>query len=240
MSFSLLQLAALWLAVATGGLVQGATGFGYALIAAPTLMLIAPHMVPGPVILAGLLLTLMMSLREWREVDLKLVGWIMLGTLPGLWLGAEVLSWISARGLAFLFGSLTLLAVGLSWFAPHFHPSPKLLGPAGVLSGVMSITTSMGGPPVALSLQHLPGPKLRGVLSVVFSFGSAISVLTLWRIGRMGAAEFQLGLMFMPAIGLGFLLSYPIKNRLNHAAVRRAVLLVAACSGMAVILRELL
>jgi len=49
-------------AVAFGAMVQGAVGFGMALVAAPLLVLIRPELVPGPLLVSGLALTLLVPL----------------------------------------------------------------------------------------------------------------------------------------------------------------------------------
>ena len=55
------------IATGLGACVQGSIGFGLGLIAAPVLALIDPSMVPGPVLAAGVPLTLAVLVRGARR-----------------------------------------------------------------------------------------------------------------------------------------------------------------------------
>src|SRR5450759_4815008 len=73
---------------------QGTVGYGLNIIAAPLLMLLDPDLVPGPVIVAALLLTILMILRNRDGVDLKSVRWMAFGMLPGTILASLMLPYI--------------------------------------------------------------------------------------------------------------------------------------------------
>ena len=57
--------------------VHGSAGMGFALIAAPMLVLIDATLVPGPLLAAGLTLTVMMAIRERRAIDVWGLGWAL-------------------------------------------------------------------------------------------------------------------------------------------------------------------
>src|SRR4029434_11170594 len=104
-------LAALWLplvaasaAIALGALVQGAGGLGMALVAAPLLVLIRPELVPGPLLVNGLALTLLVARRERDSIDLLGVKWARVGRVPGVALGALALAVVPATRLMLLDG----------------------------------------------------------------------------------------------------------------------------------------
>ena len=56
---------------------------GFALIAAPVLILIDTSLVPGPLLGAGLSMTLLMAIREHDAIDVKGVRWAVLGCIAG-------------------------------------------------------------------------------------------------------------------------------------------------------------
>jgi len=82
---------------------------------------------------------------------------------------------------------------------------------AGFVSGVGSTFASIGGPPVALINQDLPGPRLRATLATYFTILSTITLFTLIPAGKLGPAELQLSLILLPGVVLGFLLSKPCR-----------------------------
>jgi uncharacterized membrane protein YfcA len=122
----------------------------------------------------------------------------------------------------------------------HLRRTPRNVFAAATLSGFIGTMSSMGGPAMALVYQHESGPQIRGTLSAIFTIGTAISVLGLWSAGRFGAVELQLGLLLMPAIFVGFLLSRYTAGRLDKAHTRPAVLAISALSAVAIVLRVLL
>ena len=68
------------LVVAFGALMQGTVGFGFALVAAPLLVLLDPALVPVSLLL--LLATahaLLMPRREHSDTDRAGVGWALVG-----------------------------------------------------------------------------------------------------------------------------------------------------------------
>jgi uncharacterized protein len=228
----------IYLAILCGTIVQGAVGFGFALVAAPILMLLQPGLVPGPIIIAGLLLSMTMAFRERKSVDYQNIGWLFIGLLPGLAIGATLLSHLGEHSLSMLFGVLVLSAVGLSINGIQIKRQSRLTTlPAGILSGIMNITTSMGGPPIALLYQNESGPKFRGTLALFFFIGSLLTLAGLNQVGRMGEREFLEGLYLTPAVALGLLLAQPMAKWLDRGKTRTAVLSIAALAGVTVIIK---
>lgn len=229
------------LALATlGALVQGSIGFGLAVVSAPILMLVNPVFVPGPILLAAVLLVALIAYRDRRavvgcDVGLGITGRI-LGTLPA----AYALSVLPAHYYNLLFGGLVLLAVGLSLSGWHIAPTPRNVLAAATLSGFTGTVASLGGAPMALVYQNAEGPQIRGTMSTIFTVGTVVSVIGLWLAGRFGMVELLLGLMMMPGIVLGFTLSRFTARRIDRAHTRPAILAVSAASGVAIVVRALL
>ncbi|MBF0380935.1 MAG: sulfite exporter TauE/SafE family protein [Magnetococcales bacterium] len=227
-------------AVLCGTVIQGAVGFGFALVAAPILMLLQPELVPGPITFAGLLLSLTMAIRERKAADLQNLVWLFIGFLPGLTIGAFFMLTLAHNTLSLLFGFLVLTAVALSTRGIKVNQHSNLMTiPAGILSGIMNITTSMGGPPVALLYQNAAGPKFRATLAIFFFTGSLLTLFGLNQIGRMGETEFIHGLYLTPAVVTGLFLAQPAARWLDKGKTRLAVLTIAALSGVTVIVKTI-
>ena len=84
MLYTLPELLAV-LIVTCGIALQTVVGIGYGLVAAPLLYLIDPVYVPGPILLVGLGLALMMVIRERRELRWKRVMPAIVARVPGAW-----------------------------------------------------------------------------------------------------------------------------------------------------------
>lgn len=223
-----------------GTVVQGSVGFGVALLGAPILFWIHPGLVPGPVLVVGMVLPLLILIRERHALDTAGVRWAIPGQLSGAAAAGVLLARIDAAALSLLFGLLVLLAVALSLASSAPRPTPGRLLAAGALSGFMATATSIGGPPLALAYQGVRGPRLRASLSAVFVVGACGSLTALTLIGRFGLTELLVGLSLLPAIGAGFLLSTYTAHALDRRWLRGAVLAVSAAAGLIAVGRALL
>lgn len=222
-----------------GATVQGAVGFGMALVAAPLLVLIHPDLVPGPLLVNGLALTLLVVLRERASIDLRGVQWALVGRVPGVVAGAWVLTLVSARSLALLVGLAVLAGVALGLSGLRLAPTPRTLLGAGLCSGIFGTVASIGGPPLALVYQHEPGPRLRGTLAGYFVVGGLMSLAALVAIGRYGAGELRWTLLMLPGTVLGFAFSRRFTAFVDAGRTRRAVLAITVAAGAVAVLRSL-
>lgn len=225
---------------AIGALLQGSIGFGLNLLAAPALMFIDPAFVPGPLIADALVLVLLMAWREHRDLDFSGVGWACIGRLPGSFVGLAFLLWLPPSELNVLFGAMILIGVAMSAWGVSFRPTPTSLVGAGAASGIMSITTSVGGPPMALVYQSSPGSVLRATLSGQFAVGATLSILFLAAGGKFGTAEVQYAALLIPGTVAGYLLSSRLTPYLDRGFLRPAVLAFAGVTAGIIILREFL
>lgn len=222
-----------------GATLQGSVGFGLGLIGVPLLVLIDPIFIPGPLLLAAFMLNLLMSHRERTSIDFSGVKWAIPGRILGAILGAGLLTIIPQDQLSVLFGIMVLVAVAINFAGWDLSPSPWNVLGAGTFSGFMGTTSAIGGPPMALVFQRQKGPQIRGTLSVIFAFGTIISLISLSTVGRFGLMEIRAAMILFPGIVLGFYLSNQTARILDRGFVRNAVLVTAAASGLFVILRNL-
>jgi hypothetical protein len=142
--------------------------------------------------------------------------------------------------LTVLFGVLVLLAVAFSSFRVRVEPKRWSLASVGVLSGFMGTTAALGGPPVALLLQNLPGARLRGTLSGIFLVGASVALLALVAVSRFGRHELILALALLPGIVLGFGISGFTAPLLDRGHTRTVVLVMASVAALAAIGRQVL
>ncbi|MEF8792445.1 sulfite exporter TauE/SafE family protein [Thiohalorhabdus sp.] len=225
--------------VAVGALLQGAVGFGVALVAAPLLMLVRPDLVPAPMILAAWCLTLLIAVRDRRGVDWGGLRWTVPGLLAGTAAAVLLLQGLPEQGVGLMLGTVVLAAVGLSVVGWHPLPHGRNLVVAATAAGFMGTATSVGGPPMALVFQRESGVRLRGTLSAVFQVGGVVSLTGLALAGRFGPQEMMAGLGLLPGVVVGFGLSGRLAARLDGRRLRPAVLAVSAAAAMGVLIRYL-
>ncbi len=222
------------------GMVQAAAGFGLALIAAPLLLLVHGPFVPGPMMAGGMLLTVLILIRDHSHIDVSGLTFALVGRIIGT-AGAAGFLLIATETLFDLtFAALVMFAVVLSVAGIQPQPNRKNAVIAGTLSGLMGTISSIGGPPIALLYQNASASRLRGTLAGFFLVGSTVSLAVLVWVGRFGTEEVMLSLLLSPPVALGFWLGEPLRTRMSEGAIRPLVLGLSFVSGMIVLLRVLL
>lgn len=225
------------LIIGVGALLQGVIGFGMGLLAAPLLVLVDRELVPGPLLAASVLLTLLMARRERHAVRGADLGWSLAGRTIGIAIAVAILARVSGPGMDLLLGAMVMAAVVLSALHPALGPRRTTLTAAGLLSGIMGTTVSVGGPPMAILYQRESGPRIRATLSAYFLIGGVMSLIGLAVGTRFGPAEIRSALLLTPGTLAGYHLSHRLLGRVDGRALRPAVLGISAASAAIVIVR---
>lgn len=223
-----------------GATIQGSVGIGLGFVSVPLLVLINPKFVPGPLLLAALVLTLLIVIREHRTIEFKGIWWAVFGRMLGTVAGVLILGFIPAENLSTLFGIVILLAVIISLSGFRLKISGKNLLVTGTLSGLMATTAAIGGVAMALVYQDFDGPRLRGTLSGIFVMGTIISIIGLASAGRFGWQEIQMSGMLIPGVISGYFISFYTSRMLDRKWIRPIVLTIASLAGIIVVLRNML
>lgn len=231
----------LWVFVimASGAFFQGAVGTGLGLFAAPLILLVNPGLLPAPLLLAGVALTGSMYWRERADANIVELRNAITGYFVGAIFAAALLIYLPQSEIALLSGGLVVLAVFFSLGTLKITPGRLSTLLAGTLSGFMSTTSAIGGPPMALLYQNQPPAKVRATLSAFFTLGSIFSLLSLAVVGKLTFQTFLLFLILLPGVMVGYYLSGRLLPRLNQSRLRSLLLLTAFASAVLVIGREI-
>jgi uncharacterized membrane protein YfcA len=235
-----LTFTVLALAVTLGALVQGAVGLGLGLVAAPVVTLVDASLMPGVMIWLASAYPLLTLATEWRQTDWRGLGWAFAGRAPGTLVGVVVVAVVSARLLGVLVGAMVLVAGLLTWLVVRLPERPAVLAAAGVVSGVTGTATSIGGPPLALIYQHVPGPRLRATMAAYFVGGGVLSLAGLAAGGQLGSDQAVTALALAPFLLAGFALAGPVRRHVDAGRTRAAVLVVCAVSALALLVRSVM
>lgn len=227
--------------VAAGAALQASVGIGFGVLTAPLLVILAPELVPGPVLLVGAVLAGMTMTREFRSVKVRELSLAVLGRFAGSAAAGAVIALLPMTVFGTIFALMILAGVGLSLAKWRLLPTAPNLIAAGLLSGFMGTITSVGSPPIGLVYQHMPGPQVRATVGAFFMLGAGFSVVTLAAIGRFGRPEAIACAWLMPPMVLGFLLSKRFIGHVDKSrdGIRLAVLAVSAVAAVALLLKPL-
>jgi len=229
------DIAAVFIVMTFGAVVQASVGFGLSLAAGPLLILVNPLFVPAPLLVAALFLTILVAFRDWHGIRPTGVGSLMVGRIVGTVPGVLLIASLALDQTRLVLGVLILVAVLMSAGGYRLRPTAPTLFGVGIVSGFMSSTVAIGGPPIALAYQHTAGKELRGTLAFVFTLGTVISLTGLFLVGRFRMVELQMALALLPGTLLGYLLSGRVAAFLDRGYTQGAVLLLATGAAIGIL-----
>lgn len=230
----------LGLAIAAGAFVQGSIGFGMAVVAAPFVVLLAPDLMPVALLVTSVTLPVVQLVHGPREIAWAPLGWALLGRALLTPLGVWVVTRFSADHIAVLVGVLILLTVAVSVSRFTVDARPRNAFGAGLVAGVSGTAASIGGPFLALVLQHEAPARLRATLSAFFLLGSSMALGGLAAAGHLPGHAIWAGLAWVPFLLLGYALAAPARRFLDAGRLRTGVLAFCAVAGVAVVVRAVL
>lgn len=230
------------LVVAVAAFVGGATGFGYALICTPLLLLTGYPL--EFVVTSNLALSLVTRVsvvyRLRAHVDRSRVGRLLAGLLPGLVLGIWVGDAASTRTLEIATGAF-VVAVALLLARTVGRPPPppwrgSTLG-AGFLGGFLGAVTSLSGvaPALLLAREQARPASFIADLAAYFVASCAVLLAALAAAGSISTdALYPAFLVWLPFSLAGNVAGTLLGLRLPEREFRWAVLaLIVVCGAVA-------
>lgn len=225
--------------LAGAALLAGLSGFGFGLLATPLLLLAGfplPFVVTV-VLLAGLLTRSSIAYRFRGHIDARRVLLLVGGSLPGLVLGAQVLTRVDARPLKIGVGAAVMvLAASLAWRGRREEPRrvPGGTLAAGFAGGLLTTTTALPGVPAVLLLarERLPVAAFYADLAVYFAATSGLGLAVLAAShGFSTHALFPAALVWLPGILAANAAGATVGVRLDERRFRLLTALLAFAAG---------
>jgi uncharacterized membrane protein YfcA len=222
---------------------QTVAGFGMALIGVPFLVVVLD--VKDAVVIVALasqLNTALVARGVWRHVPVRGVVTMLAGSFIGMPLGLLVLLFAPEDALRLAVGvaAITMAAaivLGLRYGGADRHG--ELL--AGALSGALSTSTGMNGPPVVLYLQtrRIATDEFRAALSSFFFLSGLVTLAAFAATGLVHGDVLALGAASLPAVFAGNWLGHQLLGRLSEASFRRLVLTLVSATALSAIASSL-
>lgn len=227
-------------ALFAGAFVQSSIGFGMAVVAAPFLVLFAPELMPGALLVTSFALPVVQLAHGPRDIAWRSLSWALAARLLVTPLGVVAVAVLSVRAISVVTGLLILLTVAASVSALDVRATPVNSVVAGAIAGFSGTAASIGGPFLALVLQHERPTRLRATLSVFFLVGAAMAVAGLAVVGEFTREQLVAGVVWVPFLALGYAAAGPARARLDRERLRRVVLAFCVLASVSVIIRALM
>ncbi len=231
-----IEIVLAFIVIFVGAVVQASIGFGLAVVAAPLLFALSADYVPGPITVVALVLSILLVLRHRANVSLKGLGAAIAGRVPGSVAGGMLLVWADLKTLSLWLGLSVLIAVAISLSRVRFTPTPGRMAFAGFMSGFMGTSTSIGGPPMALLMQHVGVDFMRANLSAFFIVSCVLSLAIQIPTGHMSWSHLQMTLPLLPAALLGYWVAERYGHLVSQDRMRQLSLGLCAVSGLTAVI----
>ena len=224
-------------------LAQGATGFGFAIIALPFLLLVMGSLdAVGLTIILNLLVSLVLVPGLWRQAPRGPLTRLALGSLLGFPIGLAVflqasLDWVRlAVGLVILFFAAWLAVSQRRAVTIRAAPAARRWSEVlvGLVSGAMTTALAMPGPAVMLylSASGMAKAPLRACTLCLFtlSYGGALVLQT--AAGAMGEQIWRAAAVAVLPTILGAVAGHRLAPRLDEKLFRTLVLMILLATGV--------
>lgn len=224
--------------------IRGTTGFGFSLVFTPFMILI---MEPKAVIPLNLLLAslsnIMVLASCFRAVRIRRLLPMTVASLLGVPIGLFIISMISATILKILIGGITIIFAILLVFklTPRFTNERLASCMAGLLCGILTTSTSLGGQPVVLFMhtQSWQKEEIYPSLSAFFLISTGASLVGLSLSGMVTPDILLTAASLTPGLVIGVFLGMLAFKRVNELYFRILSVAVVVATGILAVLSGL-
>ena len=221
------------LAAFAGAAVQSASGLGFALVLSPALFAVMdPEDAVTAVLILGIALCALVLIESHRVATHGL-GRVLLPAVPGLAVGVLLLGALSKQSLQVGVGVAVIAAAG--WQVRHHARVQIPAVAAGFLSGVLTTSISVNGPPLALWLEaeRVPPRSFRATLAAAFLALDVAGVALI--LAREGTDTVDLGSLgpLLGCVLVGYAIGAVGFRHLDPERFSMVVLIVVICTGIA-------
>jgi uncharacterized membrane protein YfcA len=228
------------LAAFAGAAVQSASGLGFALVLTPALFAAMddPAEAVSAVLLLGVALCALI-LFESRRVATHGLARLLVPAIPGLGVGVMVLTALSKESLQVGVGVAVVAAA--TWQLRHGSVVRIPAVVAGFLSGALTTSISVNGPPLALWLEseRVSPARFRTTLAAAFLILDVAGVALI--VAKEGGGSVDLGAVgpLLACVAAGYALGAIGFRRLDAERFSTVVLSLVVCTGLASIVAGL-
>jgi len=220
-------------------ILQVAIGMGFGMLASPLIALVRPDIVPGSILVMGLVVAFIGAWRERSNISIKELNLGVTGRILGSIMAVGILIYISDIDVFLIvFGCVMLFAISLTASGWKVSFTDKNLFGLSVVSGLMGTITAVGAPPMAIIYHNRAPEVVRPTLNAFFFTGSVLGLIGLGFSGWLTWNDLIAALIFLPAMFVGIVLAGPFKA-LPSLWLSRVLLLLSGVASVFLIYRGL-
>ena len=221
-------------------LVKSTTGFGFAMVSVPLLLLFWEPIFIVPIVMP-LVFTVdaLIVMNNRKRLEPRRVFPIVAAGVFGIPLGAYVLMTVPSQLLKVGIAGLVMTAASAMLFGLTIHLTRERIAgaAAGFISGVLAASTGLSGPPVTLFMinQRWAKDTFRNSLGLFFVFMDSFAILSLAITGALDFATLEVSAILWLPVLLGYLAAtrvLPYVQQHLFLRISTGVVLVSAIMAM--------
>jgi len=206
--------------IVIASLLQGITGFGSALVAAPLLLLLIDKTTSVvSLTFVSIAMNLFLFLKIKYPLEKESFYRLLWPSLLGLPIGILILQNLEVGVLRIIAGTLSVVfAFFLFAKNAEVRNSKRLTVLSGWLSGVLHTSVGIGGPPIVLLLasQNTEKDEMRKTLALLFFVMSIVSIILFLFSGHLTSKSMLFGLYGIPAAFVGSYIGNYISKKVSQ------------------------
>ncbi len=230
--------------ILAASLVKSTTGFGFAMVSMPLLLLLwdPSHVVP---ILLPLMITIdaLIVAQNRRQLEFRRVAPMAAAGAVGIPMGTYALLSVPTQALKLGVAGLILVSAVLLLREVTITLSRERLasGIAGFLSGLLITSTALSGPPVALFMINQQWAKhtFRNSLGLFFLSQDIFAIISLTATGALHTGTLRVSAMLWPSVLLGYLIATLLLPHISQRTFLRTTALVVMAAAVLAIANAL-
>lgn len=237
------DIALLILGAVLGGLVNGLSGFGFAIMALGVWLLILPPTLAGPLVVISIIGSNLQAMpRVWPHINLRHTAPFVAGGVLGVPVGVALLGVISVPIFkGFVAAAILVFLAMMLVFGRHIRlpASAERFNPLiGLIGGAMSGLAGLAGvaPTIWATLLHWDKPTKRGIFQSYNLSMATLSLGTLLWAGYLTGEFWRLALIAVPVSAAAAWVGVRIFDRLGEAQFHGLVMAILGASGVSILL----
>ena len=232
-------LAAVFCSLIAAGLLKGTIGVGMPVVALPLLSLFIDIKSAAMLLSMPLIFSNLPQALEGRKTGHCLMQLlpVMLGMIPGLFLGVRVLLALDANVAKIVAGFVLVGIGGVTLFAPKLQLQPRLVLPAGVafgfFGGILGGIAAMAGPLVFIFLlaKGLRGREFTKQASLYLVVSAGLLAILLTASRQFSWPDVSISTAAMLPVALGMIAGQHVRDKIAPETFRKLVLIAVIAAG---------
>ena len=225
--------------------IQALTGFGFALVLVPIMLMFSDPQFLVPIIpICGVLISITVLIKTKKYLNLKALLPLILAGVAGIYPGAYLLKVVDSNSLkAFIGGIVFVTAIALLLgFKKTFHHEKIASIPIGFSSGLLCGSIAIPGPPVVLffTIRDMERDVFRANILFYFLVLYVISILTFKFQDIITSQILTTAVIFMPSSIIGSLIGIRLASKVPEKTFKKLVLTLMVIAGVVLIAKSII